>query len=156
LLPVMAPPLALAMGLHSAFLSYGLADSTFGVMLAHVIPAAPYCTLMLASSFSRIDLDYEAVARTLGASPWGVWRHIILPALAPGLAVAAAFAFLISWSQYLLTLLVGGAQTRTLPLYLVSFQRSGDDAVSAALTLVFLAPAMLVFAVVSRFLRENK
>jgi ABC-type spermidine/putrescine transport system permease subunit II len=43
----------------------------------------------------------------------------------------------------------------TLPLSLVAFQRSGDDAVAAALALVFLVPALGSFAVAARFLRDN-
>ncbi len=156
LLPVLVPPLASAMGVHSLFIRYGLADTVWGVILVHLIPAAPYCTLMLSGAFSRIDPAHEEAARTLGASTWLLWRHIILPALAPGLAVAAAFAFLISWSQYLLTLLIGGGQVRTLPIYLIAFQRSGDEAVAAALTLVFVVPALFVFGAVAKFLRDNR
>jgi putative spermidine/putrescine transport system permease protein len=156
LLPVLAPPLASAMGMHALFIRYGLADTALGVILVHLIPAAPYTTLMLAGSFSRFDPDYEAQARTLGASMFSVWRYVTVPAIAPGLAVAAAFAFIISWSQYLTTVLVGGGRVITLPLALVAFQRSGDEAMTAALSLVFLAPTLVVFAVVARFLRENE
>ncbi|HZS03745.1 MAG TPA: ABC transporter permease subunit [Blastocatellia bacterium] len=155
LLPVLAPPLASAMGVHSLFLRYGLADTLLGVVLVHLIPTVPYATLMLTGSFSRFDPDLEAQARTLGAKTFGVWRYVTLPAIAPGLAVAAAFAFLISWSQYLMTLLIGGGRVVTLPLTLVAFQRGGDEAVTAALSLVFLAPTLLVFAAVARFLRDD-
>ncbi|MBX3280130.1 MAG: ABC transporter permease subunit [Acidobacteria bacterium] len=155
LLPVIAPPLASAMGVHALYLRYGLADTMAGVILVHLIPAAPYATLMLAGSFARFDTDYEAQARTLGASPLAVWRSVTLPAIAPGLAVAASFAFLISWSQYLTTVFIGGGRIVTLPLVLVAFQRGGDEAITAALSLVFLAPTLVVFATVARFLRQQ-
>ena len=71
-----------------------------------------------------------------------------------GNAMGAAFAFLISWSQYLLTLLIGGGRVVTLPLLLVGFQRGGDDAVSGALALLFVAPTLVVFAFVSRLLKD--
>lgn len=154
-LPVLAPPLASLMGVHALFLRLELADTLPGVLLAHLMQAVPYATLLLAGSFSRFDPAYEAQARTLGASRWAVWRHVTLPAILPGVAVAAAFAFLISWSQYLSTLLIGGGRIVTLPLSLVAFQRGGDDAVTAALSLAFLAPTLLVFALVARFLAEE-
>jgi putative spermidine/putrescine transport system permease protein len=155
LAPVLAPTLASAMGLHAVYLRYGLTDSFVGVMLAHLIPAVPYCTLMLAGSLANFDQDWEAQARTLGATTFAVWRHVTLPAIAPGIAVAAVFAFLISWSQYLSTLLIGGGRVVTLPLTLVAFQRGGDDAVTAALSLVFIAPTLFVIATVSRFLKND-
>jgi len=154
LLPVLTPPLAATMGAHSLFLRYGLTDTWAGVALSHLIATVPYATLMLTGSFSRLDPDYEAQARTLGAKAVDVWRRVTFPAIAPGLAVAASFAFLISWSQYLTTLLIGGGRIVTLPLTLVAFQRGGDEAIAAALSLVFLAPAAVVAFSVARFLKQ--
>lgn len=156
LLPVLTPPLAATMGVHSLFLRYGLTDTLIGVALSHLISTVPYATLMLTGSFSRLDPDYEAQARTLGAGGFNVWRHVTFPAIAPGLAVAASFAFLISWSQYLTTLLIGGGRIVTLPLTLVAFQRGGDEAIAAALSLIFLAPAAAVAFSVARFLKESR
>ena len=146
-------PLAAAMGVHGLFLRYGLAETAVGVILVHLIQSVPYAILMLAGSFSRLDPDIEAQARTLGASPAAVLRYVTLPAIAPGIAVAAAFAFLISWSQYLMTILIGGGRVLTLPLALIAFQRGGDEAITAALSLVFLFPTLTVFVAVSRYLR---
>jgi putative spermidine/putrescine transport system permease protein len=155
LLPVIAPPLASAMGVHGLFLRLGLTETISGVILVHLIPAVPYTILMLTGSFTRFHPDWEAQARTLGASTLAVWRFVTLPAIAPGLAVAAVFAFLISWSQYLFTVLIGGGQVLTLPLILVSFQRGGDEAITAALALVFLAPTLAAFALTAKCLRND-
>jgi putative spermidine/putrescine transport system permease protein len=138
------------------FLRYGLSDTFIGVALSHLTLTVPYATLMLTGSFSRLDPDYEAQARTLGAKTIDVWRSVTFPAIAPGLAVAASFAFLISWSQYLTTLLIGGARIVTLPLTLVAFQRGGDEAIAAALSLVYLAPTAAVAFSVARFLKESR
>jgi putative spermidine/putrescine transport system permease protein len=151
--PVLAPPLASAMGLHALFLRLGITDSVWGVILVHVIPAAPYCTFMLMSSFANFDTDWEAQARSLGASPGAVFLYVTLPAVAPGMAVAAGFAFLVSWSQYLVTLLIGGGRVLTLPLLLVTMQQGGDTATAAAIAIVYLAPAMVVLTLVARFLK---
>jgi len=146
LLPMLAPPLAAAMGLHAVFLQLGLADSFMGVVLVHLIAAVPYATFVLAGTFSGFDPEWEAQARTLGANSWSVWTRITLPAIAPGLALAAILAFVVSWSQYVLTLLVGGGRVLTVPLVLVAFQRGGDEAVAAALSIVFVTPPLLLFA----------
>lgn len=155
LLPAIAPPLASTMGLHRMLLTWGLTDTAAGVALAHLVPALPYATILLTGSFSRFDVELEAQARTLGAGTWAVYRYVTLPAVAPGLAVAFSFAFLVSWSQYLLTLLIGGGHVLTLPLQLVSFQRGGDEAITSALSLVFVAPAAGVALLVSRHIRET-
>ncbi len=69
--------------------------------------------------------------------------------------MAAAFAFLISWSQYLTTLFIGGGRVITLPLIVVAFQRGGDEAVTAALSLTFLLPALMVLAGVGRLMSDG-
>ena len=154
LLPMLAPPLAAAMGLHAVFLQLGLADSFIGVVLVHLIAAVPYATFVLAGTFSGFDPEWEAQARTLGANSWSVWTRITLPAIAPGLALAAILAFVVSWSQYVLTLLVGGGRVLTVPLVLVAFQRGGDEAVAAALSIVFVTPPLLLFALTALTFEE--
>jgi len=155
ILPILSPSFAVASGSHALFLRYGLADSLAGVIASHLVPTIPYCVLLLIGSFTRLDTDFEDQARSLGASPLAVFRHVTFPAIAPGMAIAAAFAFLISWSQYLTTLFVGGGKIQTLPLTLVSFQRSSDDAVTAALTLTFALPAVIIFMVVAGFFKNE-
>ncbi len=154
LLPLLSPSFVMAVSGHALFLRYGLTDSWLGVGLSHLIPTVPYATLTLVGGFSKLDRDLEAQARTLGASPLSVWRHVTLPAIAPALTVAASFAFLISWGQYLTTLLIGGGGIITLPLLLVAFQRGGDEAVTAALTLIFIAPTPLIFFAIAKYLRR--
>lgn len=152
LAPTIVPTIAVAMGIHVAFIRYGLADTLLGVILVHLIPVTPYMVLILASVFANYNLDYEAQARTLGATPWQAFWHITLPAIWPGLLVGSLFAFIISWSQYLLTLLIGGGRIVTLPLLLFSFANSGDHPITAALSIIFIAPAVLFLLLASRHL----
>lgn len=142
LLPIFAPSVATAIGGHALFLRLNLTETWTGVILAHLVFALPYCILTLASGFARFDSDLEIQAINLGASRLQIWLNVILPSLAPSIAVAAVLAFLISWSQYLTTLLIGGGKIIGLPLLLVSFQRGSDEAVSAVLTIVFLLPVI--------------
>lgn len=152
LAPTIVPVLAVAMGIHVAFIKYGLADTIQGVMLVHLVPVLPYMVLILAGIFANYNIDYEGQARTLGANARQVFWHVTLPAIYPGLIVGALFAFIISWSQYILTLLIGGGRVITLPVLLFSFANSGDNAVTAALSIVFIAPAILLLLLTTRYL----
>lgn len=156
LLPLLAPSMVTAVGVHTLFLGYGLTDTWLGVISAHLIPTVPYTILLLIGGFSRLDTDFEAQARTLGANKWQTRRFVTFPAIAPSLAVAAVFAFLISWSQYLTTLFIGGGKIQTLPMTLVAFQRSSDESISSALTLVFVAPTLFVFGIAAKFMKEKE
>ena len=83
------------------------------------------------------------------------FRHVTLPAVFPGLVVAMMFAFLIAWSEYIMTLLIGGGVVRTLPLVLFSFATS-DLSVASALCVLFVIPAVAILVVSSRFLSGDR
>lgn len=152
LAPTIVPTLAAAMGIHVLFIRYGLVDSVLGVVLVHLIPVMPYVVLILSGVFANYNPDYEAQAQTLGASAWQRFRYVTLPGILPAVMVSGLFAFIISWSQYILTLLIGGGQVVTLPILLFSFVNSGDNAITAALSLVFMAPAVIFLLVTARYL----
>ena len=155
LLPILVPPLASTMGVHLTFIRLGLADTIFGVFLVHLVPTVPYTAIILTSVFAERPGDLEEAARTLGASPWKAFRHVTLPDIAPGVAVAGLFAFLISWGQYILTLLIGGGNVVTLPMLLFSAASGNDPVLSSALALVFALPAIVALVIALRFLKPR-
>ncbi len=148
--PALVPGLAVLLGTQVFFLRYGLADTRAGVVLAHLVPAIPYVTLVMTGAFANFDVDYERQAALLGARSWQVQLHVTLPALRPALTVAAYFAFLISWSEYALTLLMGGGTVKTLPLLLFAYARGPDPTRAAAVALVLILPPLLLMALVVR------
>jgi putative spermidine/putrescine transport system permease protein len=152
LAPAIVPTLAVTLGIQVYFIRYGLADTVAGVVLVHLIPTVPYVSLVMAAAFAGLDIDAEDQARVLGAGPVRRLVHVTLPAVRPGLLVAALFAFLISWSEYILTLLVGGGTVRTLPLLLFAAIGSSDLPAAAALSLVIALPPLVLVALTARFL----
>lgn len=155
LLPILVPPLASTMGVHLTFIRLGLADTAFGVFLVHLVPTVPYTTVILASVFAERGIELEEAARTLGATPWQAFVHITLPSVAAGVAVAALFAFLVSWSQYILTVLIGGGSVLTLPMLLLSAARGSDPVLTSVLALLFVLPAALAIVVALRYLKSG-
>lgn len=155
LLPILVPPLASTMGVHVTFIRLGLADTILGVFLVHLVPTVPYTAIILTSVFAERSGELEEAARTLGANPWQAFLRVTLPDVAPGIAVAGLFAFLISWGQYILTLLIGGGNVVTLPMLLFSAASGNDPVITSALALVFALPAVLVLLVALRFLKPG-
>ena len=83
----------------------------------------------------------------LGADPWRAFFQVTLPALLPGILSSMSMGFILSYSQYFSTLLVGGGRVKTLALVLVPYIQSGDRALSAVYSVVFVGSALLVFFV---------
>jgi putative spermidine/putrescine transport system permease protein len=146
------PSIAFVLGLNINFIRWDLSGSLFGVALVHLVPVMPYVVLTLSGVFANYNPDYEDQARTLGAGPLRTFWHVTLPAIFPGIVVAALFAFLVSWSQYLLTFLIGAGRVITLPILLFASASGGNNAVIAVMSLIFIAPAILTLLVTSRYL----
>mgnify|MGYP006294408511 CR=1 len=152
LAPLIVPGIAVIMGIQVVFIRMGLADTRLGVILAHLLPTLPYMVLVMKGVFANYDTQYEEQARSLGAGSLQVLIHVTLPTVLPGVTIGALFVFLVSWSQYVLTLMVGGGRVVTLPVLLFSFATSGDHAITAALSVVFVLPAVAVLVGTARYL----
>jgi len=155
-LPILVPASAAAMGLQPIFIRLGLTDTIAGVVLVHLIPTLPYLIRAATVGFSTVNPLLVEQARTLGSTPWQAWRFAILPALAPAVSAGAGLVFLISLSQYLLTLLIGSGRVMTLPLLLFPFLSGGDRSIGAALSLIFTVPGLLLFWMLDFCLRRKR
>ncbi|WP_167496480.1 ABC transporter permease [Desulfopila sp. IMCC35006] len=143
ILPIIVPPLSVSMGLHFWFIQLRLAETFVGVVLIHLTVCLPYTIFVIWGVFTDYNPDFEEQAQSLGASPAKIIVQVMLPMILPGITVAALFSFLLSWSQYLSTLIIGGGKLLTLPILLFSLMDSGDRPVAAAVSLVFILPAFL-------------
>ena len=95
-----------------------LTHNFIGVMLSLFMQQFPFCFLMLLGYISGIDPSIENSARTLGAGPWTVFRRIMLPLIAPGLAIAFALVFVMSFATFPSAILLGqpSGATRTIAI----------------------------------------
>ena len=151
LAPTIVPPLAVILGVLVLFIRYGIADTYTGVILVQLSPIMPYVVLVMAGVFSNYDPEFEEQARSLGAGRIATFWYVTFPAIFPGLMVAGLFAFLISWSQYITTLLIGGGTIKTLPLVLFTLAGTNDTALTAAVSIVFVLPAVGILLLSSRY-----
>lgn len=154
--PVVLPPFAAALGVNVLLLR-AYVPPLVGVVLVLVVVAIPYTTFSMRVAYAAHDTGYEEEARTLGASTWQVLWNIHVPLLRPALARSAFLAFLVGWSDYLVTVIVGGGQVVTLPLVTASFAAgTGNDATVAILSLVAVIPPIILLALLARSGRLHK
>ena len=152
LAPIIVPGIAVVLGLHTVFIGLHLTNTVTGVILAHLIPTLPYMILVMSGVFAAYDPQAEDQARSLGASAFQVFRHITCPAILPGIIVGAMFTFLVSWSQYILTLTIGGGRVQTLPLLLFQFASAGRNDITGAIGMIYILPGVLILIFTARSL----
>jgi putative spermidine/putrescine transport system permease protein len=155
LAPIVIPPMAVTMGIHINFIKLGLTDTFWGVVLVHLIPTIPYAVRILAHVFEAVGWNIEEQARVLGAKNWQIFLYITLPLIAPGLFSAGVLCFIISFSQYILTFMIGGGRVMTITMELFPYVASGDRTIASVYSLIFILTTLTFAFLVDRFTREN-
>ncbi|WP_082539233.1 ABC transporter permease [Microbacterium sp. Root553] len=150
LAPIALPPFAAVLGVNVLLLRAYIPPA-IGVVVVLVVLALPYTTFVMRTAYGGYDLSYEEEARLLGAAPAQVLRRVHLPMIAPALARAAFLAFLVAWSDYIVTVIVGGGELVTLPLIVAGAAAGlGNDAAVAVMSLgAVIPPVLLLLAVLA-------
>ncbi len=124
------------------------------VILAHVTFSIAFVAIVVLARLRTMDAALEEAALDLGSNEFGAFFRVTLPALAPGVAAAALLAFAISFDDYVITSLVAGVDSETLPMVIYSMARRGvNPAVNALSTLIVVAIG--VFIVVAEKLQHR-
>ena len=144
-LPFMVPSTVFAMGIQLTFIRLGLNNTVSGVILAHLICSLPYAVRLIMDGTRALGRGLEEQARVLGASPWQAFFRVALPVLAPVVFSAASMAYVVSFSQYFLTLMIGGGQVKTFSIVMVPYLQSGDRSIASVYSVLFLAVTLSVF-----------
>src|SRR5690606_3826162 len=142
------PQAVLGLALLMWFNAVGIIPTWHTAIVAHLVWIAPIATLIIAIRAFGFDPALEEAARDMGASGWQVLREVTLPLLWPGVVAAGAFAFLLSWGNFPLSLFTTGADS-TLPEWLYAKMVSGySPLVPAVGTLMVAASAVLTVIVI--------
>ena len=146
--PVIVPAVAVAMGIHIQFIRIGLANTFWGVVLIQLIPCIPYSIRILKSVFEMIGGEMELQAKVLGANSFQVVYHIILPMILPGIISAGGMVFIVSLSQYFLTLLIGGGRIITFSMLMFPYVQSGDRMMGSVYSVVFIFTTLIFLVLI--------
>ncbi|MCE9622734.1 MAG: iron ABC transporter permease [Actinomycetia bacterium] len=89
------------------------------VVVAHVFFNVAVVVRLVGAMWAVLPTDLTAAARTLGASPAQVLRHVVLPLLRPSLWAAATVVFLFTFTSFGAVRLLGGPAHPTLEVEIV-------------------------------------
>jgi ABC-type spermidine/putrescine transport system permease subunit II len=144
LLPIIVPTIVTAVALYGLLARMGLVGTIPGLVLAHTILALPFVVINVAAVLQKLDGRIEQAARSLGASPLTAFRRVTLPALLPGIAAGALFAFLTSFDDFVVALFLAGVGAVTLPVQMWSGIRFEISPIVAAASTVLLMMSCLL------------
>jgi spermidine/putrescine transport system permease protein len=109
------------------------------VILAHISFSIAYVVIVVMARLRTVDALLEEAALDLGANEWQAFRYVTLPVILPGVIAAALLAFTVSFDDYVITSLVAGVDSETLPMVIYAIARRGVNPVVNAIS------ALIVF-----------
>ncbi len=151
----MFPATLLLLPLYVILNKLGLLNSLVGLVLVYSTTAIPFCVWTLKGYFDSLPRELEEAARIDGATPWMIFRKIILPLSRPALSVTALFSFMTAWNEFIMASTFMTDQTKyTLPVLIQSSvtEHSADWGLFAAGAVLTSIPVMILFYVLQKYL----
>jgi ABC-type glycerol-3-phosphate transport system permease component len=136
----------------------GLLDTKLALILIHTLLTLPFTVLILTMFFRRVPVEIEESAVVDGAKPLQVFWKITLPLSASSMVATGLFSFMLSYSEFMFSLVLGGSQrSRTLPVVMTSLIYNPDMIWGMLMSGVFLTliPSLILAILVWKFVVEN-
>jgi multiple sugar transport system permease protein len=149
----MMPPIVAAFPLFFMFRQFHWIDTYPGLILVHAAMNAPLAVLLLMSFFDEIPRDLDDAARVDGATRFGAFL-ISLNLVKGGLVATAVLAFIFSWNEFLLSLVLTTGAIRTVPVASSTFTTAflTEWGYLAALGFASMVPIFIFILLVQRHL----
>lgn len=139
-IPIVIPEVVMGIGLLSLYSTLKMNLGLLTITLSHIAFSIPFVALVVRARLHGFDRSLEEAAMDLGSTEFAAFRRVTLPYLAPAIAAAAMLAFTVSIDDYVITSLVAGIDSQTLPMTIYAMARRGvSPELNAISTIVVVA-----------------
>ena len=152
------PGVVLLIPLYQLMSKVGLINSLLSLVIVNVTFTAPFSVWLMRGFFGAIPAGIEEAAAIDGAGRMRILFSIVLPLTAPGIAAAAIFSFVWSWTEYMFaSAFIVDEGMKTLPVGLGAFiqQYNIDWGILTAAAVATAVPVIVVFAFIGRYFVEG-
>lgn len=120
-------------------------NTLWGLVIAHLFVAIPYCVGCVSAVLVRLDPSIEEAAHSLGATHWSTFWRVTFPAMRPGVAAGMFYAFIISFGDVPIAVFLVSGDNTTLPVQIfLDMQFDFRPDMLAVSTLVVILSAALI------------
>jgi putative spermidine/putrescine transport system permease protein len=159
LLPLMVPPITYGIPMATVLYKVQLAGTIWGVILANLVPAAPFVILVMTPFIEQIDPNLESAARVFGANTGRMFLHVLVPLLAPGILAASLLVLVRTIALFELTFLTAGPDSQTLvvALYYTVFAAGVRAPQSVdAMAMIYMMVTLIWLLIALRFVNPTQ
>jgi putative spermidine/putrescine transport system permease protein len=153
--PMAVPIVIIAVAMYYFFAALGLTSTLFGIVLAHSALGVPFVVITVGATLAGFDKTLVRAAAGLGAGPLRVFFTVMLPIILPGVLSGAIFAFVTSWDDVVVVLLLAGVEQHTLPRRMWTGVRERLDPSLLAVATILIALSIGLMVVLELLRRRN-
>ena len=134
-----------------------LANTRFATITGFVHFFVMLLTLTIYANLKQLSPSYRKAAADLGANPFQVFWHVVLPLSLPGIMVGAFLTIVLALGDYITPQILGGNNELLLPqLIMLQLGRRGDIPLAAALSILLMAVITVAYFTMSRWLKLER
>jgi putative spermidine/putrescine transport system permease protein len=143
--PMIVPLIITSAGMFFFYSSVSLQGTMAGVVLAHAALGIPFVIITVTATLSSFDQSLTRAAANMGADPVTTFFRIQMPLILPGVISGGLFAFITSFDEVVVVLLVGSAGQKTLPwqMFIGLREQISPTILAVATILVVISIALL-------------
>jgi len=143
------PAVSMVVPLYKLWAELHLFNNVVGLGIAYAGLNTAICVLLLKGFVDEIPKEFDEAALIDGCSPFGVFRRVVLPLLAPALTSAGIYVLVTTWQEYVIAsslLNKPGSFTATVGLQNLVGQYTTDYGGIMAGSVLTAIPVIVVFA----------
>ena len=153
-LPMVLPEVIMGVSLLIFFSGIKMSLGLMTIFIAHTTFCMPFVYLMVSARIDEFDYSIIEASHDLGANEVQTLFKVILPAIMPGIVSGFMMSVTMSLEDYVITFLVSGPGSTTLPLYVYSMIRFGVSPVINALSFVLIIAICFVTIILRKSVKS--
>ena len=151
---IMLPLKAAIIPLFILMKKLGFTDNPISVILIFIAMGLPSTIFILSGFMKTIPKDLEYAARIDGCNDWAIYRMVVMPVVAPAIALVTIYNSVPIWNDFFFPLVfLQNQKYRTLPLGLSSFfgQYSTDWSLLFTALTIAIVPIMVLYIFLAKY-----
>ncbi|MDI9594535.1 MAG: carbohydrate ABC transporter permease [Atribacterota bacterium] len=151
----MLPPVAIIIPIYQIFSRYNLLDTKTALILVYSAIITPFVIWIMRTYFDSIPRDLEDAAKIDGCTYLGMLFRIMIPLSAPGIVATLLLAFLMSWEEFFMALIMtSSVVSKTIPVSIAEFsgRHSIDFGMMATGGILAAIPPVIIALIFQKYI----
>ncbi len=141
--PIIVPEIVLAVAMLIIFITVGIRMGMGTILIGHCTFCIPYAVVTIKGRISGDNETLEEASMDLGANRIQTFLRVTIPSIMPGIMSSAFLCFTLSIDDVVMSNMLAGASQSTLPVLILSLNRTGLTGDVNALTTVMIGLMVL-------------